>query len=83
MGRRKGSYKVNAPYIKHVHLKNATLRHFMSLGNLPHSLPSITTHDKFPCIFEESGPTETHLEYLCNSFVCAKVSTVSQSMTMV
>lgn len=51
MGRRKGSHEVNPPYIKQLHLMNATLRHLISLGNVPHSLASITSHDKFSCMF--------------------------------
>jgi len=55
----------------------------MSLGNGPCSLASITSYNKFPCIFEASGPIETRLEYFCNSLVWAKVSTIGQSTTMV
>jgi len=83
MVRRKGSHEVNPPFVKQLHLKNATLRHLMLLRNVPHYLASITIHDKVPFIFEESGPTESYLEYLYNSLVQAKVSIISREMIMV
>ena len=77
LGSRKGSHEVNPLYVKQFHLKNATLRHLVPLGKFSHSLTSITSHEKFFGTFEESGPIETYMEYLYNSLVRSKASTIS------
>jgi len=76
-------HEVNSSNITQLHFKNALLRHFMPLGNIPSPLAPIACHNKAPCIFEHVGPIKTRLEGLSNGLLCSKVSTISRSTAMV
>jgi len=73
IGKRKRTHEVNLPNIKQLYFNYATLRHLMPLGDVPYSLTSITSHDKFPCILEEHRLLEASLEYFRNRFIWSKM----------
>ena len=55
----------------------------MPLSNVPCSLASIISHDKFSYILGKRGPLKTCLEYFRNRLIRSKVSTIGLNMTMV
>jgi len=81
-GRRKWTHEVYPLYNEYLYFKDATLRHFMPLGNILGPLAFITCHDKSSCIFEHCGPIKTRLENLDSGLLSVKMSTISGSMAM-
>ena len=74
--RRKWSHKVNSPNVQKFYLKNPTLRHLMPLGDISHSLASITSKLIFPYILEESGPVKAYLKNFGNCLILTEVSPI-------